>query len=724
MKKNKLLLIIISAVLILSTLVSCTGNGPDITSGSDSGTVSPESGNADTASPPESSVNTAPITTVPSPVTTAPTVPETVISEKAVKYGAGELGFAPVYAKVTDGESVWVMTEKEETLVSPIKPGTSLITFYNSYGETASAAVTVAADNGVSAEFVKYMAPERTFNVVDFGAVPNVNRDSTSSINDAIAAASEAGGGTVYVPKGSYKINSIRMRGGVRLMLEGYLPDATVGYTPEIAKYVTGGKAAVFSTSGSSTNNIFVYNTVLPKSYCTTGESDFSFSGGVILCQAKMKFAAIACGSNIIFENIIIKDTPNNHSFQIDGCENLTIRNIMFAGYDYPASNPVLTRETIQLEATTPGAITSNTETSPIQCASGDYHTNKNITISGCYFGKSDNYGPHLVAVGHHSSQGAVSTEGLLFNGNVIDNPLYCGIHLPNVSDAVITGNTFISEKKYAGGKLGDDSALISLYGFGGDSSYTDSNGKKIMYAFSYEQNGIRNIYIENNIFRLGGGTYLLAMSVLGNSVDNKLNAVYTSNTGFYRVGEFGGEPFPCKVFTVRTNTAYNINVKNNNIDISSKLSQTAQYIVLKNINGFFWSDNNVNIADGIKFSSSSDFGSGISVTTRTVLSDKTAMLTRKVGLDPHAPCTVTVTDGKSSFVMPNPAVACSFTIEPTEGGRVELTTDSRGNLTVSLIADSGYEFEGFQIIQDGTPFDLNQKLSAFTQLKAVFKSN
>jgi len=47
----------------------------------------------------------------------------------------------------------------------------------------------------------------RVFNVVDFGAKPNENADSTNGILYAIHQAEAAGGGTVYFPRGRYRID-------------------------------------------------------------------------------------------------------------------------------------------------------------------------------------------------------------------------------------------------------------------------------------------------------------------------------------------------------------------------------------------------------------------------------------------------------------------------------------------------------------------------------------
>ena len=184
----------------------------------------------------------------------------------------------------------------------------------------------------------------------------------------------------------------------------------------------------------------------------------------------------------------------------------------MFAGYTYSGT---LTRETIQIEPTTPGAISSNHQTAAIRCNAGDYYFNSDISIIGCYFGKSDKTGPHLVAVGHHGANGGTTCDGLVFSGNVVDNPLYCGLHLADFVNVTISDNTFIA--KSMNKKLGDDSAMISLYrfnSFSGNKTYKNANGQTVTNCTSYEQGGNRNYNIHGNSFLLDGFTTTRALYI------------------------------------------------------------------------------------------------------------------------------------------------------------------------------------------------------------------
>ena len=58
------------------------------------------------------------------------------------------------------------------------------------------------------------------FNVRSFGAVGDGTNLDSPAINQAILAASEAGGGTVFVPAGTYLCGSIHLTNNIHLYLD------------------------------------------------------------------------------------------------------------------------------------------------------------------------------------------------------------------------------------------------------------------------------------------------------------------------------------------------------------------------------------------------------------------------------------------------------------------------------------------------------------------------
>ena len=77
-----------------------------------------------------------------------------------------------------------------------------------------------------------------TYNVKDFGATGDGKHIDSEAINDAIKAAAANGGGTVYIPAGTYACYSIRLASRIHLLLEqgativAEFPTDSTGYDP------------------------------------------------------------------------------------------------------------------------------------------------------------------------------------------------------------------------------------------------------------------------------------------------------------------------------------------------------------------------------------------------------------------------------------------------------------------------------------------------------------
>ncbi|MBU5671423.1 glycoside hydrolase family 28 protein [Paenibacillus brevis] len=72
------------------------------------------------------------------------------------------------------------------------------------------------------------------YNITDYGATKDSGMPATAAIAAAIEAASEAGGGTVYVPAGVYVTGSIRMKSHVELRLS---PGSVLSFSTNPADY-------------------------------------------------------------------------------------------------------------------------------------------------------------------------------------------------------------------------------------------------------------------------------------------------------------------------------------------------------------------------------------------------------------------------------------------------------------------------------------------------------
>lgn len=74
----------------------------------------------------------------------------------------------------------------------------------------------------------------KEYDIIEYGALSDTTRLSTEAVQKAIDACHTAGGGTVYVPAGNYKIGSIVLRSNVTLNLEN---GATLYGSTDIADY-------------------------------------------------------------------------------------------------------------------------------------------------------------------------------------------------------------------------------------------------------------------------------------------------------------------------------------------------------------------------------------------------------------------------------------------------------------------------------------------------------
>ncbi|MFP4979233.1 glycoside hydrolase family 28 protein [Paenibacillus sp. CN-4] len=72
------------------------------------------------------------------------------------------------------------------------------------------------------------------FNIEDYGAQKNSGSLSTEAIHAAIEAASQAGGGTVYIPSGTYRTGAVFMKSNIELHLS---PGAVLRFSTNPADY-------------------------------------------------------------------------------------------------------------------------------------------------------------------------------------------------------------------------------------------------------------------------------------------------------------------------------------------------------------------------------------------------------------------------------------------------------------------------------------------------------
>lgn len=446
-------------------------------------------------------------------------------------------------------------------IITPQSPGTVTFRVYNAFGHSAKLTVTVDEDLVATAKV------DTKPTIIDAGAYRydgTTKRSDLKTIQAAIDAAhakykTNGTRQTVYVSPGRYAISgNLQMKQGVTLKLYTEMTDAKVGYTSDIKAAVDGYKYAVFVVSQPILN--VPYNAYATS--CDT-RSDFTIDGGVLDMQgAVVASLIIGAADNVKIQNVIFKDICGQHAIQITGCTNTSVTNCMFAGYKLGAN---FTREVVQVEPTTTGANGSDSSTTPIQYSSSLNKNSQNITIEGCYFGKSDEQNGPIMAIGHHSynSSAGANVHTMYIKNNVFDECLYAAIRFNSLDTVEISGNTFIASEA-SNWRLVDKSNMNGLPTYQTPSMIE-------FYRYGSGDYGIERATIKNNTFTFSG------------AVDRRV-LYYSSSTGYYET----------------------MTVQNNNITYTGAAATYSNYYIY--LNGVY----SVNYTKGTVSTGNNSFSSGV----------------------------------------------------------------------------------------------------------------
>lgn len=579
--------------------------------------------------------------------------------------------------------------------------GTANLTVKDYWGNVATVAVTVENSEITNIDVTRFEDPN-SVNVKFAGAYGTGNVDDTKAIQGAID--SLPNGGTVYFPAGTYKITKLVLKEGINLRLQGAVEDVSKGYTDEVASRVKNGEFAIIQ-AGSFVN----YEN---EGYGRDGASNISIVGGMIdyqgaaatktqidvnhegtaldpTCGATGNIA-ISCGSNYLFENIIIKDIYNAHAFQICGVSNVTIKDCMFAGYMGRAETKgdgtkiVTNRETIQIEYAHSGAMP------PAKFDAGEFYYCKNVAIEGCYFGDSDKSGYHVTAIGQHGQNGTANVDGLKIKNCMFDNPYYSAMRFPNYTNVEISGNIFEStEKGYLGGGY-----FIWLYTEKADKRYDGKTQSgtlaSVISAHSVEHDGLHNIDITNNRFIIRGTSNIRVISAV--STDLSQGARTVSNIMKQVKGQLYGANY--SGFVKSTNFISHLNFSDNTVAIDADGYSYKSTAVFTAVYDLTVNNNKMVMANGVTFSSSYNKQDGISVTGEKSekQSDQFAFITSL----PSA--SIIVDDGKGGTIIfkNGGTTARTLTLEQVEHAKITYTIEN-GNVRVKIVCDEGYSFTGWR---------------------------
>lgn len=679
---QRLAALALAATLSLSVFAACTPQDTESAEGSDKesgGTISETVTDTDTGN----TENSDPIPEDKEPLATG-----SVMNSK--------LGLKGMTAESSNPDVAIGTAKGAFVLVYAYTPGTATITVTDYFGFTAK--IDVDVEEGTNKLTCTPIACETDFIEVgiDFGAKGNGTNDDTVSFQKALDAAKP--GETVYVYPGRYPVSLLTMPEGVTLKMYTTMTDASRGFTGQIVKDFNNSKIAVLS----GTRILNCRNNTPGRD----GNSNFKIIGGAIDLNLKDRSTLIfGNASNVTVENVIFKDIKNNHVIQLTGCTDTVVKNCMFAGFVCGES---FTREVVQVEPSAPGA-TGTAETAPITFVDGEYYLPKNITITDCYFGKSNEAGAPLMAIGHHSQVGDANVTNLKITNNVFDECIYAAIRYNNLVDAEITGNTFRSTSAYLNNSTlypdAVEPAFIQFYHLNRTIKYNNEKGTSVIRATSEEQAGLHNIRIENNTFEIGKGSDKKVLRYVGNGM--KPGVFYTSGK---RQDTYLGETYTYDGYSAVTNYASNISFSDNEIVFTGKPTYSDWYVYLDPIYGLTYENNNVTLAQGMSFSK----GKVINEVSDTGL--KTVQVAAR-----NSNCKINVVCGSQTYVFTAKATL-TFTLVMSEGGALKsMTSDKNGNITVTFAPQSGYSFDKLTAA-DGSALSSNTTVTAATSYSVVFK--
>lgn len=449
------------------------------------------------------------------------------------------------------------LLEDGSVRVTSCSEGTAQLRLVTPYGESFTMGVECDAQLNISVTG-GYVPPKAQVTATDFGAIPDDGKDDTAAIQAAMDSLTE--GGAVYIPKGVYSVGRLILRENVALRLEGVVQEPALGYEASGAyAMIQSGDYAVLQTKGKTDMFLNHEN----RDYGSNGCDGFRISGGVLDMQGSRRCLVLSCAEDVVLENIVFLDGPNNHVIQLGGCKNVTVRDCIFAGYNYKTNNTGA--EAIQIEQTHPGAMGGVSNT-PSVFDEGEHYFCENVQIVGCWFGPSESYDSPTYAIGHHGQGYRSSVTGLVIRDCVFDNCRCSAISYPAFSDVTIRGNTFINDRDNCVSK-NEKLSQINLFLYNNDISApnTSGDGVKALYAKKDACVGSINTVIEDNTFILGAecGKYSAVSAVAhGNNYD----VLY--DYGTWLVSEFGQAPVYYTGLMPVRNVISNLTVRNNCVQV------------------------------------------------------------------------------------------------------------------------------------------------------------
>jgi hypothetical protein len=153
------------------------------------------------------------------------------------------------------------------------------------------------------------------YNVLDFGALGNDSNNDAPAFQAALNAARDNSGGTVYIPKGEYRINTLPLKvyEGTHIIAD---PQAHIMAYANTSSFVWNGTGGDSPTAYNGNGNITIEGGIWDN------------RGGVF--QEGAACFSFAHGKNLTWRNVTIRDVADTHAIEVNGCQNVRILNCTF----------------------------------------------------------------------------------------------------------------------------------------------------------------------------------------------------------------------------------------------------------------------------------------------------------------------------------------------------------------------------------------------------------
>ncbi|WP_161606330.1 glycosyl hydrolase family 28-related protein [Microlunatus speluncae] len=306
-----------------------------------------------------------------------------------------------------------------------------------------AAAVTGGAAVATGLPTVAWAADDLVIDLREYGAKGDGVTDDTAVFNRALDAIEEAGGGTIVIPAGRYPVgNAERPRLRDNLKIVGQ--DATLLKAgPNGALFVALSRGR--TGYGSGVRNVRISGLRFLGSY----------PNNRLVCPFALHHA-----SNVLIEDCVFEQVQGSrHCVDLNGCEDIVIRNCRWLGYNNNEGAAYLGAECIQVDYSYNGALSYNDS-----AGSHDGLMSRRITVQDCEFRPITVNGveyPCPNPFGSHGLKEGARFSDLRFVGNLVVDPIQGpslddstdtgmargAVHLPASSRVLIADNRFVQTK-------------------------------------------------------------------------------------------------------------------------------------------------------------------------------------------------------------------------------------------------------------------------------------